>query len=1617
MAHNNKAYELLASVLPVELQHCPVYSSIPNKHLVRDGPDDYRRERGLRYNKIQDVAKDIYSVYSPDTCSVIELELNGHRETLYDVVHARVLPEPQNDLDLLLDAAEANNEPLKEYLRVEVKREGFDTPSMSEIEKEIYANQRHIAIILPASFMEIGAQCRGQIDTTSAYARMALQCLNSFEYMLSKEGLRWCWAGPLKDELLAPSTVTANTEGEAEEATPQEVAAEEEEEGEELDDEGPVTGAKKKKKKKKKKPEQQEKRKKAEEDIPKCIVSALEDYVVVNQHDPKLYGIKGASDDTQMYITFNPNDTFTREIHMPRYRICWEFIPYDNTYNVAAAKSSSMRIVEPWKPDTMSKQEHEGLVEEEQLYNKTYLFDSKAPLGYLVCHFFIYDPRIDLDKGLLRLHINASNMMYNKGNSGLQQDNGLAHATRYALTPIQYMSMVRAFTNIPAHEIRDEIPAYLLFDRNHRFSVFKALDLAPSRPVDSIRGGFDLGAYEEVFRPHGAPEKPVPPELRFEENYVRVVYDNDRVNSAEPRRVRYAYKFRVPNRVIEIEPGWVHPVILNNCMIPFYNRGGFVSTKTLGDSIVVPLEEIHTYNLVCPELKPAVKYSYSEQISELRKCYDAVNLIQNIVHMYDVDRVRLDLQPNPAAEINFDGARLADLDFLPRERANIIRDFMVRSFERPDFTPRLQQSERSVTEHGKMPGPFRKVLDYLQLQRSLNPDFTLFDDLYAEPLAFKMYKDLTLASNYEVNMYQVMDSFFCIHANHKYILLLDKVILRQFNMRFGDQLYFLNVGHSELSKSFIVKVILACVIPGTLEEQSQESKRVVMSGMSRAGEIITKDDVSKENEPGLFQGDGKEQDSDASFKSKLTQGRLFRYVYRPGEYGKANKVDAINTDLRHATWANSNSSIGIVASILTRVKVNILREITPRNISMTTMNQLAGSIASNPEIGRRKKAFIEHYRKRQIFCALCMIFMRAGVIQYNFDIDAHRITGPFLTRFKQILNDVIFKRNVQGITPRTEEGQILPLAEAFMLQRIYAAICSGVFKDTAAKHLYPGAPFSYDLFQELNDLGLLVPIEEDVIKALSYYEDSSSLEYLQEMLDFTKELTLRADAKIALKFEPPQLGVNYDSVSPELYNSKDYFLVDLRAIKAEQGRRHQEALDHNNNIQNGNAYPVAAPEVTTTGASAELRALIQKERELSLIDWGWLNLGKLYGLANNITDEKVMKEKLVDKLLNHINKRSATDKRKLEDLIETLLTTQLKIPDLRYIPSATAVSVGGGVGVLRAYHNEYTSQSPLRFKRISPHAISGGVNSNTTEYVHILVNTVWLMRSLERKESADVTRSFCYPPLTDPPLGPDEKEFRNFEGSSCEQALFGLGYDGANTQRITLPGMTYGHVNLMKGETNAIPGIPQIPKSVWLVDMAERDNTLVDRIKTEVLHHTDKDGNVLNTSHYSTKLIYTEANEAREYQGNGDPALGFTTLQVLNLLREKMQQWGCQLSDGSYTKDPDTIDQIYAELIQKTNYLETFTPYAMEQRFNRIRDEWAQDNQLVDYETTVIESEIKIATEKRNGIFKHPSGNPLESNRILTNLLKRPRGDDVSKEEQSPKRRLPRPGKENLLLD
>jgi hypothetical protein len=936
-----------------------------------------------------------------------------------------------------------------------------DMARITDFEMSLAKFHRHFRIVIPFTFLQSGALTMGQLQTTHPFVPPVFKLKNAIDYLISSEGITECWAGERKgDPVLNPEPRVANGK--------------------------PIPL-------------------RPEDKIHQHTRVALIAPSTPNDDEMRgyfCYGQSGGDDNVseEPPVEVNPSDLMMRLVEnnetiasVPRVRVYYEIIPQNDP------------TFETKNPIPIPNSQ---------------LFDKTSEISAIVFHYVILDPRLDLMKGLLRIHEKAVEFKEKQFDSidNLDKMKGKipeAEPNRYSISAAEYVSAIAIMTD-RIGEMDDPDFIEPLTEKIFR-SSHEGGKLDISEQLD-ISKGIHFAKYARVSPMRTNSNGEIVPlddhiQLCYESKTLIIEKRDNRsllgraLELAEEvefgeigdsldveTRLREdrseiligkVYCFPIPTRVSSIPPGLVHPVIFSNCLLPHLGNTARNKKKLLVYDIPVD-EKLKTSmfeygTLMLPKLEIGCKVQLMNHIREKRDTWRRMDRKSKPAALFLVDILRM-----KHGAINLSSTidcAIKENQSTPVEIAREIRDNLQADL---------------MSDEPNAPVPMIKMAEYIKEQQKKNPNWSLFCNVYKD-LSFKDYDGLTCCSNYIANMFHLLDIVYAVRQAHKLFILIMVLAGLVMKLNFKDQFYLLMMGDPDSGKSWVAKLFftLFCIF-GTHTENNSESAQVVNNiNRKMVGVIKFKDDGDSNITTGP-----KEINANNSVKSVLSSGKTSRAVVDMDK-PQGERVSDQQVDNRgEVICCKNGSKEDMPPSILTRVLIMYVR-LFKRLLNTSQSEQRRDNqttIGGDPLPIYREK-LQNHGKNFQLFQSLIWYFIRGGGILYSERENEKKASRDAFERFVAAVS-ALLKQNIK-LSMRMQSGQLFPLMEGFMILRIWSHINSGTIQDPKS-HLRPGAPFNFEFIQELSERGLLLPIQEDLMMAISYMDPIFSHEIVKEIVQYIK---------------------------------------------------------------------------------------------------------------------------------------------------------------------------------------------------------------------------------------------------------------------------------------------------------------------------------------------------------------------------------------------------------------------------------------------------------------------------------------------------------------------------------
>lgn len=716
------------------------------------------------------------------------------------------------------------------------------------------------------------------------------------------------------------------------------------------------------------------------------------------------------------------------------------------------------------------------------LFKEQHMFDKDSDVGCINKHFKINDPRIDLRNGFRRLWARSQSARKKNKVEGSKDLRSTAilleerHALDYAIAPrafIQALSIITTSPELARRPMLEDPDASVIWGMGRGSfdicSILAVISYDTTKPViwnstfryPMYATGSHDGDIEDLFQTRE--------QGRLDKHVMPFIFSGEE-NMDAPLN-RFLYVFPVPSRVVRIPSSRIHPVILSKCLIPAYTTSSRhvkrIKHVEYGGDFDKKLQR-----LMIPEITDIGLMELAVAMEFLRG-----------------DSWRTEKDP---PHITFTVDQIRDEKFDAKPMQNNVKYTMVPGKATPIqllyvVTERLANDFES--EHPCAPSAQRAIYAWVKLNRRKSEYFSLFPDVYGDDMGFEYFKDLSVASNFKANIFNLLDNLYCIYQNHKHILHILTLLFLATKMAFGDKLFTLFTGPPEVSKSHIFKTVFNWfAIPGTMEEEGSQTTQSINSGSKDPGMMIFHDDMGANTSP-IFTGNHKEIEANASAKASMSNSCTTRKVVSV-EKG-VRRFEIVFTDNRGSEAGNTNNTkYDLLDSFQSRtmffecVKLN-------RGMESAQLDLKKAAFFPGQKADQIKTKFGMMMKCQQAFICIVLQGIRSGAIPYDEERNqefAHSLHG----RFKESLKAMLGADNVT-FSLRMENGQLIPIMMGKMLERIYAACVSGVFGEGSPLSI--GAKFNFkELLTALAESSLLQFDVSDYIEAISYFNGPLSQE-------------------------------------------------------------------------------------------------------------------------------------------------------------------------------------------------------------------------------------------------------------------------------------------------------------------------------------------------------------------------------------------------------------------------------------------------------------------------------------------------------------------------------------------
>ncbi len=353
------------------------------------------------------------------------------------------------------------------------------------------------------------------------------------------------------------------------------------------------------------------------------------------------------------------------------------------------------------------------------------------------------------------------------------------------------------------------------------------------------------------------------------------------------------------------------------------------------------------------------------------------------------------------------------------------------------------------------------------------PKETLFPDLRDPKYGFRYYPNLSIVSNFYVNMYEkYLDGApaFC-HKSHSALLLSIFVLLLAFRLRLGFQFSLFVYGDTTTGKSHIFNVLDKYAIPGTLVRQNGASGQEETSTTKKDGTCFGIDDADRSNK--LLSS---KQDEQGLAKTLASEGRGERHVLGQTVTGQRITLKYIVKKLATTITLCNYKWTEILPPARTRF-FPLFFQGTGESTYATDNN------GRSKEDDEQAHHFSIILRSMQVFSSFFGCGGAIGAMTY------HNAECMFVANtVKERVLDFIHPFFTKYFWTARDNDKFNLLCYQQGVNRIWIHFVYGGFA-----HLHPSLKpcmdFNLDSLRMLENLGQITSTEEDALIVLSFFED------------------------------------------------------------------------------------------------------------------------------------------------------------------------------------------------------------------------------------------------------------------------------------------------------------------------------------------------------------------------------------------------------------------------------------------------------------------------------------------------------------------------------------------------
>ncbi len=350
------------------------------------------------------------------------------------------------------------------------------------------------------------------------------------------------------------------------------------------------------------------------------------------------------------------------------------------------------------------------------------------------------------------------------------------------------------------------------------------------------------------------------------------------------------------------------------------------------------------------------------------------------------------------------------------------------------------------------------------------PGDKMYPDVYdKKTFGFQAYKNLTVYGSFIVNMnekYVNGEPLFSAKLHHLNFLMF-LVLGMATRLRLGYQPYILISGPSGSGKSRLIKKAIEFAIPNTIFMINSMSGQARSVKSAFCGETQYVDDADSSSNP-IFD---KKSDKKGTEKTLMTTGENVRRVMRIS--GDTRISVDVKTYFRIASVAFSNMDF-----------FDMEEWFRSRVLHFYAQDELKPGTIFEDETGKQRAEYGILMKSFQLFAARIGFYIACGAMTYNIQKNV-KVAEVIRSRIFEPVEKVKVFPSHDNIR---EKDRFNVLLYAVSVHRLWVEILSGVY--SMDDDLRPNMEFKLNTFRKIEHRKLLIATEEDAYVAMSFFHEA-----------------------------------------------------------------------------------------------------------------------------------------------------------------------------------------------------------------------------------------------------------------------------------------------------------------------------------------------------------------------------------------------------------------------------------------------------------------------------------------------------------------------------------------------